>query len=341
MPRQRPAAAQMIDFRIADPRATSLCCRIRFPVIYGSTTRSPGVKLSNDFSRACVGARVSGPRPQRLERRAIGFNWIPRLLLVSIRVVGVWSWTYCCNLPIVVGSTPNVRATSTSVSPLARRSIASCRWCCVIFRGRPNRTPRACARFRPSSVRAFIRWRSNVAKPARTVTNSSPCGVEVSHHGSCSDLNLAPRSAMACRILSRSRVDRASRSRRVTISRSSRSSRFRTLPSSARSVRAPDDRPISAGHCVNAAARLPILRFPILRDSRSRPADNGPRPCGPHSALGRLANDQAAGAFSSMTLFLAAIVVLAAGLRGTLFLLFRDAHRGTKGPKRFLLSNWK
>jgi hypothetical protein len=52
-------------------------------------------------------------------------------------------------------------------------------------------------------------------------------------------------------------------------------------------------------------------------------------------------NDQAAGAFSSMTLFLAAIVVLAAGLLGTLFLLFRDAHRGTKGPKRFLLSNWK
>src|SRR4029077_13143159 len=73
------------------------------------------------------------------------------------------------------------------------------------------------------------------------------------------------------------------------------------------------DRPISAGHLVNAAARLPILRFPILRDSQSRPADNGPRPCGPHSALGRLANDQAAGAFSSMTLFLAAIVGLAAG----------------------------
>jgi len=41
--------------RAADPRATSLCCRIRFPVIYRSTTRSPGVKLSNDFSRACMG----------------------------------------------------------------------------------------------------------------------------------------------------------------------------------------------------------------------------------------------------------------------------------------------
>jgi hypothetical protein len=42
-----------------------------------------------------------------------------------------------------------------------------------------------------------------------------------------------------------------------------------------------------------------------------------------------------------MTLFLVAIMVLAAGLLGTLFLLFRDEHRGTKGPKRFLLSNWK
>ena len=26
---------------------------------------------------------------------------------------------YCCSLPIVVGSTPNVRATSTSVSPIS------------------------------------------------------------------------------------------------------------------------------------------------------------------------------------------------------------------------------
>jgi hypothetical protein len=42
-----------------------------------------------------------------------------------------------------------------------------------------------------------------------------------------------------------------------------------------------------------------------------------------------------------MTLFLAAIVVLAAGVLGTLFLLFRDAHRGTKKLKRLLQSNWK
>jgi len=45
--RQRVIAVQMTDFHIADSR--------RSPVIYGSTTRPPGVKFSNDFSRACVG----------------------------------------------------------------------------------------------------------------------------------------------------------------------------------------------------------------------------------------------------------------------------------------------
>ena len=65
-----------------------------------------------------------------------------------------------------------------------------------------------------------------------------------------------------------------------------------------------------------------------------------PGPCA-YSVLGRLANDHAACAFPSMTLFLVAILVLAAGLLGTLLLLFRDAHRGTKGLKHSLLSNWK
>jgi hypothetical protein len=44
----------MIDFRIADPRANSCFASRRFPVIYGSTTRPPGVKFSNDFSRVCM-----------------------------------------------------------------------------------------------------------------------------------------------------------------------------------------------------------------------------------------------------------------------------------------------
>jgi hypothetical protein len=83
------------------------------------------------------------------------------------------------------------------------------------------------------------------------------------------------------------------------------------------------------------------LCLTLLRDFDPARADNGPRPCAPQSILGPLANDHAAGAFPSMTLFLAAMVVLAAGLLGTLFLPFRDAHRGTKELNRFWLSNWK
>jgi hypothetical protein len=42
-----------------------------------------------------------------------------------------------------------------------------------------------------------------------------------------------------------------------------------------------------------------------------------------------------------VTLFLVAIVVVASGLLGALFLLARDAPQGAKVVKRFLLSNWK
>ena len=72
MPRQRPTATQMIDFRIADLRANSRFASRRFPVIYGSTTRPPGVKFSNDFLarvrvRVCIESRSGGARK----------NWIP------------------------------------------------------------------------------------------------------------------------------------------------------------------------------------------------------------------------------------------------------------------------
>ena len=60
-----------------------------------------------------------------------------------------------------------------------------------------------------------------------------------------------------------------------------------------------------------------------------------------HKVLGRLANDQAAGAFPSMSLFLVTVVVFAAGLLGTLYVLFREAQQGTKALKRSSLSNWK
>ena len=65
--RQRLIAVQMTDFHIADSR--------RSPVIYGSTTRPPGVKFSNDFSRACVGVYSGipnrGPLLDRLRQEVL------------------------------------------------------------------------------------------------------------------------------------------------------------------------------------------------------------------------------------------------------------------------------
>ena len=57
----------MIDVRIADPRANSRFASRRFPVIYGSTTRPPGVKFSNDFLarvrvRGCIESWSGGAR---------------------------------------------------------------------------------------------------------------------------------------------------------------------------------------------------------------------------------------------------------------------------------------
>ena len=87
-----------------------------------------------------------------------------------------------CSLPIVVASTLYDRAISASPSPELRRSMASCRWWGVTLRGRPNLTPRSCARFLPSPVRARISSRSNSARPPRTVSISRPCGLVVSAH---------------------------------------------------------------------------------------------------------------------------------------------------------------
>src|SRR5262249_34128139 len=106
----------------------------------------------------------------------------------------------------------------------------------VSLTGRPNFTPRALARLRPSSVRARISSRSNSARPPRTVSNSLPCGVVVSAQASASDLKLAPALATASRMLSKSLVDRASRSSRVTTSRSPASSLRIALASSGRSA---------------------------------------------------------------------------------------------------------
>src|SRR6516164_1487321 len=103
----------------------------------------------------------------------------------------------------------------------------------------PKRTPRALARALPSLVRARISSRSNSAKPARIVTIRRPCALVVSAQASCSDLKPAPRLAMSSRILSKSRVERAKRSSRVTISTSPMSRRLSTLASPGRLLRAP------------------------------------------------------------------------------------------------------
>jgi hypothetical protein len=106
---------------------------------------------------------------------------------------------------------------STKASPAALLANASCRSCGVSKGLRPNRTPRACARLRPSPVRARIKCLSNSANPG-TVTISLPCALVVSHQGSPNDLKLAPASAIAARVLSKSRVERARRSSLQTTS---------------------------------------------------------------------------------------------------------------------------
>jgi hypothetical protein len=76
--------------------------------------------------------------------------------------------------------------------------------------------PLAFARSRPSPVRVRISSRSNSANPPNTVSIKRPCAVVVSAHVSLRDLNPAPFSAIVPSRLSRSRVDRARRSSRVT-----------------------------------------------------------------------------------------------------------------------------
>ena len=66
----------------------------------------------------------------------------------------------------------------------------------------------------------LISSRSNSASPPSTVSMSLPCGVVVSAQASPRDVNPAPFSVMEASVFNRSRVLRASRSSRVTISTS-------------------------------------------------------------------------------------------------------------------------
>src|ERR1700719_961776 len=102
-------------------------------------------------------------------------------------------------------------------SPASRRRSASLIWWGVSFGGRPIFTPFALARSRPSPVRARINSRSNSASPPSTVSIRRPWAVVVSAHVSLSERKPAPLPVIAASVFNRSRVDRASRSRRVTV----------------------------------------------------------------------------------------------------------------------------
>jgi hypothetical protein len=94
-----------------------------------------------------------------------------------------------------------------------------------------------------SSVRALISSRSNSASPPSTVSINRPCGVVVSAQASANDLKPAPLSPAASSTLSRSRVEPASLSSRVTSRTSPGPKAAIALANAFRSVTAPLIRP--------------------------------------------------------------------------------------------------
>jgi hypothetical protein len=109
--------------------------------------------------------------------------------------------------------------------------------------------------------------RSNSANPPRTVTNR-PWGVVVSAQASASDLKVAPASPTTANTFSRSLVDRASLSSRVTVNVSPGPSSARALASARLSVLAPLT---FSEHSLTANSRqlrqLCLQRLPIGRYS--------------------------------------------------------------------------
>jgi hypothetical protein len=99
--------------------------------------------------------------------------------------------------------------------------------------------PWALARFLPSTVRVRIRSRSTSARPPSTATIKRPVLVPVSAHGSANDRNCALASTMRLTMANRSKVLRARRSIRVTVTTSPGASLPSIRLSSRRSARAP------------------------------------------------------------------------------------------------------
>src|SRR6516225_2139848 len=129
------------------------------------------------------------------------------------------------------------------VSPAAYRS-AILRFCPTSnAEGRPNFLPCSRALRIPASVRARISDRSNSLMPLRIVTSNLPAGEVVSHHGSAKLVKPQPASCRSCTMLSRSRLERARRSRRVTTTTSQGlRARIRRLNSGLPSTDLPDRR---------------------------------------------------------------------------------------------------
>ena len=143
------------------------------------------------------------------------------------------------SLETVAWLTLKVRATSACEYPSLSRWMASWRWCGVRACGRPNFTPRAFARAPAIAGRGKDQLALELRKPPRTVSISRPCDVVVSAQLSLSDLKPAPILATQSRMLSKSRVERASLSRRIIISTSPSPSRLSSFSNSTRSLRAP------------------------------------------------------------------------------------------------------
>jgi hypothetical protein len=99
--------------------------------------------------------------------------------------------------------------------------------------------PRAFARLLPSAVRVRIRSRSTSASPPSTAIIKRPVLVAVSAHGSASDRNCPPASTICLTMANRSKVERASRSMRVTVTTSPGPRAFKSFNSSRRSAFAP------------------------------------------------------------------------------------------------------
>jgi hypothetical protein len=99
--------------------------------------------------------------------------------------------------------------------------------------------PRFCARLRPSAVRVLIRSRSTSAKQPNTAIINRPVPVPVSAHGSASERNCALASTICLTMANRSKVLRARRSIRVTVTTSPGARPLSSLRSSRRSAGAP------------------------------------------------------------------------------------------------------